>query len=425
MSKLTDRIQHAWNAFMNKDPTEEIRKAYYSEPSTYMRPDRVVLRYGHEKSIVTAIWNRIAIDVASVKMEEVILDKNNRYVETVKSGLTSCLTLSANIDQTGRDFVRDLVISMFDEGVVAIVPVDTTIDPERSDGYDINTIRVGQIMEWKPSAVKIKLYNDKTGKKEELWFDKKTVAIIQNPLYYVMNEPNSTLQRLIRKLNLLDSIDEQSASGKIDLIIQVPYTIRNKTRKAEAEERRKDIEMQLTGSKYGIAYTDGSERITQLNRPIDNNMMSQVEYLTNMLYNQLGISQGIFDGTATEEQKLDYHNRTLEPILSAITVEFTRKFLSSNARTRGHSVIFMNDPFKLVPVTQIAEIADKFTRNEILSSNELRAIIGYKPVDDVRADELRNKNLNASNEEIEAMTTRDEKEPGEENIEEEEVEISG
>jgi len=425
MSKLTDRIQHAWNAFMNKDPTEEIRKPYYSEPSTYMRPDRVVLRYGHEKSIVTAIWNRIAIDVAAVKMEEVILDKNNRYVETVRSGLTSCLTLSANIDQTGRDFIRDLVISMFDEGVVAVIPVDTTINPERSDGYDINTIRVGQIMEWKPSAVKVKLYNDKTGKKEELWFDKKMVAIIQNPLYYVMNEPNSTLQRLIRKLNLLDSIDEQSASGKIDLIIQVPYTIRNKTRKAEAEERRKDIEMQLTGSKYGIAYTDGSERITQLNRPIDNNMMSQVEYLTNMLYNQLGISQGIFDGTATEEQKLDYHNRTLEPILSAITVEFTRKFLSSNARTRGHSVIFMNDPFKLVPVTQIAEIADKFTRNEILSSNELRAIIGYKPIDDQRADELRNKNLNASNEEIEAMTTRDEKEPGEENIEEEEVEISG
>ena len=420
MPKLTDRIQHAWNAFFNKDPTQEIHKPYYSEPSTYMRPDRVVLRYGHEKSIVTAIWNRIAIDVASVKMEEVILDNNNRYTKTVKSGLTNCLTLSANIDQTGRDFIRDLVISMFDEGVVAAVPVDTSIDPEKSDGYDIDTIRVGQVIEWKPSAVKVKLYNDRTGQKEEVWFDKHTVAIVQNPLYYVMNEPNSTLQRLIRKLNLLDSIDEQSASGKIDLIIQVPYTIRNKTRKAEAEERRKDIEMQLTGSKYGIAYTDGSERITQLNRPVDNNMMSQVEYLTNMLYNQLGISQGIFDGTATEEQKLDYHNRTLEPILSAITVEFTRKFLSLNARTRGHCVTFMNDPFKLVPVSQIAEIADKFTRNEILSSNELRAIIGYKPIDDERADELRNKNLNASNEEIAAMKV--DRGDGEEKSEEEETE---
>lgn len=400
MPSFKERLMHSWNAFLGRDPTEPLPKKFQEESATYYRPDRLRLRTGNERSIITAMYSRIAMDVAAIAIEHVKLDDNDRYIETVHDGLTNCLTVEANIDQTGRELVQDIVMSMFDEGVVAVVPIDTTINPNISNSFDILSLRTAKIVEWRPSTVKVQVYNERTGRKEEIYVTKEHTAIIQNPLYYVMNEPNSTIQRLIRKLNILDAIDEQSAAGKMDLIIQLPYTVRSDARKAQAEERRKDIEMQLVGSKYGIAYADATERITQLNRPVENNIMAQIEYLTNMIYSQLGMSQKIFDGTADDVEMLNYNNRTIEPILSSITDEMTRKFLTKTARTQHHTIKFFRDPFKLVPVSQIAEIADKFTRNEILSSNEVRSIIGYKPVDDIRADELRNKNLNAQNDEM-------------------------
>ena len=394
---------------MNKDPTygyRDIGMGY-----SY-RPDRVRLTRGNERSIITAIYNRIAIDASSVNMNHTRLDENERYVSDMDSGLNSCLSLSANIDQTGRAFIQDVVMSMLDEGCVAIVPVDTTFNPEISGAYDISTMRTGKILDWYPAHVKVKVYNEKTGKKEDLLLQKSTVAIIENPFYSVMNEPNSTMQRLIRKLNMLDAIDEQSSSGKLDLIIQLPYVIKTEARRRQAEERRKDIEMQLAGSKYGIAYADGTERITQLNRPVDNNLMSQIEYLTSMLYSQLGITQSILDGTADDKTMLNYYNRTIEPILSAIADEMKRKFLTKTARSQMQSISFFRDPFKLVPVNEISEIADKFTRNEIMTSNEIRQVVGMKPSDDPKADELRNKNLSQSKAEISQLPDGFSKENG-------------
>lgn len=394
-----ERLKHSWNAFMNKDPTEDKR---YIElgPSNSRRPDMFRPTRGTEKTIVTAIYTRIAMDVAKLDVEHVKVDDNGRYVDTIKSGLNYALTTEANIDQTGRAFIQDVVMSMFDEGCVAIVPVDTTLNPLKTGSYDIQTMRVGSIVEWFPQYVKVKLYNDRTGKHEEKILPKKTVAIIENPLYSVMNEPNSVAKRLIRKLNILDAVDEQSGSGKLDLIIGLPYVIKTEARREQAERRRKDIEEQLSGSKYGIAYTDGTEHITQLNRSVENNMFNQIQYLTEMLYNQLGMTKGVFDGTATEEEMLNYQSRTIEPIVSAITEEMSRKFLTKTARSQNQTIMFFTDPFSLTPTEKLAEIADKLTRNAILSSNELRAIIGYKPVDDQRADELSNKNINQSDEEM-------------------------
>ena len=385
-----DRIQRGWNAFRNRDPTTEYRDTGLGYA---YRPDRVRLTRGNERSIVTSVYNRIALDVAAINIQHVQLDDNNRFTSVVESGLNSCLNLEANIDQTGRAFVQDIVMSMFDEGCVAVVPVDTTQDPEITDSYDILSMRTGKILEWKPRHVKVRVYNDRTGMKEDLLLPKKQVAIIENPLYAVINEPNSTMQRLIRKLCLLDAVDEQSSSGKLDLIIQLPYVVKTEARRQQANDRRKQIEEQLTGSKYGIAYTDGTERITQLNRPVENNLMKQIEYLTSMLYSQLGITQAILDGTADDKTMLNYYSRTIEPIISAIVDEMKRKFLTKTARSQKKSIMFFRDPFKLVPVNDIAEIADKFTRNEILSSNEVRQIVGIKPSKDPKADELRNKNL--------------------------------
>lgn len=396
-----DRIQKGWNAFIGRDPTKHLSENYGS--SFGYRPDRFRLTRGNERSIIGAVYNRIAIDVASITVEHAQLDENGRYKAIIDSGLNTCLTYSANLDQTGRALFMDIVMSLCDEGVVAIVPVDTTLDPNLTGSYDILSMRVGKILEWYPEHVKVNLYNEKTGKKEDLILAKKTLAIVENPLYAVMNEPNSTLQRLIRKLNMLDVVDEQSSSGKLDLIIQLPYVIKTQARRDQAEQRRKDIEMQLSGSKYGIAYTDGTERITQLNRAVENNLLSQIEYLTSMLYNQLGLAQTVFDGTADEATMLNYYNRTIEPILSAIVEEMRRKFITKTARSQGKSIVFFRDPFRLAPTSQIADIADKFTRNEILSSNEVRAIIGYKPVEDERADELRNKNLNQNNGELDML----------------------
>lgn len=390
MPTIFERLQHSWNAFRGRDRPQFIDYG----PGSYRKPDRVYLRVNNERSIVTAIYNRIAMDVAANKIEHVKLDQNGRYSETVKDGLNTCLTLEANLDQTSRAFYQDAVLSLFDEGCIAIVPVDTSIDPSKSASFDINSLRVGKIVQWYPENVRVLLYNEKTGQKEELILSKRTVAIIENPFYAVMNEANSTLQRLIRKLNILDAIDEQSGAGKLDLIIQLPYVIKSPARREQAESRRKDIEMQLSGSKYGIAYTDGTERITQLNRPVENNLMNQIEYLMNTLYSQLGITPEILNGTADEKTMLNYNNRTIEPILSAFVDEMKRKFLTKTARTQGHSIIFTHDPFKLVPINNIAEIADKFTRNEILSPNDIRSIIGFKPVADQQADELRNRNLN-------------------------------
>lgn len=390
-----NRLQHAWNAFLNRDPTRMYPYEDMGSSSSY-RPDRVRLTIGNERSIVTSIYNRIAIDVSANSIQHVRLDQNGRYLETIDSGLNNALTLSANADQTGRAFRQDVVMSMFDEGVVAIVPVDTTINPTITGSYDVQSMRVGKIIEWFPKHVRIRLYNERTGLKEEVTLPKDVVCIIENPLYAVMNEPNSTLKRLITKLNLLDAIDQQSGSGKLDLIIQLPYVIKTPARQQQAEERRQAIENQLSGSKYGIAYTDGTEKVTQLNRPAENNLMGQIEYLTSMLYSQLGLTESIFDGTADEKTMLNYYNRTVEPILSAITDEMKRKFLTKTARTQFQSVVFVRDPFKLVPVNELADIADKFTRNEILSSNEMRSIVGYKPASDPRADELRNKNLNST-----------------------------
>ena len=395
---IRDRLQHAWNAFVYNDNT-------YVDPqnlgglSTY-KPDRVHFSRGVERSIVTSVYNRLALDVSSIAIKHVRLDENGRFKEEVDSGLQNCLNVEANIDQTGRAFLQDVVMSMLDEGCVAIVPVDTTIDPAKSGSYEINTMRTGKILEWYPAHVRVRVYNDKRGIHEEIVLPKSSVAIIENPLYAVINEPNSTMQRLIRKLNLLDVVDEQTSSGKLDLIIQLPYVIKSEARRKQAEERRKDIEMQLSGSKYGIAYTDGTERITQLNRPAENNLMKQVEYLTSMLYSQLGLTQSIMDGSADDKTMLNYYNRTVEPILAAITDEIKRKFLTKTARAQKQTVMYFRDPFKLTPVVDLAEIADKFTRNEIMTSNEIRQIVGMKPADDPSADELRNKNLNQSNEEV-------------------------
>lgn len=391
---FSSRLKHAWNAFLNnKDPTERYRDVGVGV-SYGIRPDRPRLSRGNERSIITSVFNRIALDAASLNIQHVRLDENGRFIETVDSGLNNCLNLEANIDQTGRAFIHDIVISMLDEGSLAIVPVDTSFDPTVSGSYDIHTMRTGKILEWHPAHVRVRLYNDRTGQKDELLLPKKSVGIVENPLYAVVNEPNSTLQRLIRKLNLLDSIDEQSGSGKLDLIIQLPYVIKTDARRQQADKRRKDIEDQLAGSKYGIAYTDGTERITQLNRPVENNLMKQIEYLTSMLYSQLGITQTVLDGSADDKTMINYYNRTIEPIVSAIVDEMKRKFLTKTARSQRQSILFFRDPFKLVPVTEIATIADTFTRNEITTSNEIRQIIGMKPSKDPKADELRNKNLN-------------------------------
>ena len=378
------------------------------------RPDRVRFSRGNERSIVNSVYNRIALDVASIDIRHVKLDYNKRYIEDVPSALNNCLTLEANLDQTSRAFKQDIVMSMFDEGCVAIAPIDTKGDPFLTDSYDIHTMRTAKILEWYPDKVKMKAYNERTGRKEDLVMPKKVVAIIENPFFSVMNEPNSTLQRLIRKLNILDAIDEQSGSGKLDLIVQLPYVIKTESRRQQAEQRRSDIEQQLSGSKYGIAYTDGTEHITQLNRPVENNLMKQIEYLTSMLYSQLGITQSILDGTADETTMLNYYNRTIEPIISAIVDEMKRKFLTKTARTQSQSIMFFRDPFKLVPVAELAELADKFTRNEIMTSNEIRQIVGIKPSSDPSADELRNKNLSApSGGKEEQMTPKEEFQNGE------------
>ena len=383
------RLKHAWNAF-----TGNIQMNYRDLGMSYpYRADRPRMSRGNERSIVTSVYNRIALDVAALNVQHVRLDENGRFFSVIDDGLNNCLTLEANVDQTARSFIQDVVISMFDEGSVAIVPVDTTTDPNVSGSSDIQSLRVGQILDWYPQYIRTRVYNEQTGRKEDIVVPKSAVAIIENPLYAVINEPNSTMQRLIRKLNLLDVIDEQSGSGKLDLIIQLPYVIKTEARRQQAENRRKDIESQLSGSKYGIAYTDGTEHITQLNRSVNNNLMSQIEYLTSMLYSQLGITQSILDGTADEKTMLNYNNRTIEPIISAIVDEMKRKFLTKTARSQRQSISFFRDPFKLVPVNEIAEIADKFTRNEIMTSNEIRQVVGMKPSDDPRADELRNKNL--------------------------------
>ena len=396
--RIRDRLQHAWNAFVYND-NNYVNPQNLGGLSTF-KPDRVHFSRGVERSIVTSVYNRLALDVSSIAIKHVRLDDNGRFKEEVDSGLQNCLNVEANIDQTGRAFLQDVVMSMLDEGCVAIVPVDTTIDPAKSGSYEINTMRTGKILEWYPAHVRVRVYNDKKGIHEELTLPKSSVAIIENPLYAVINEPNSTMQRLIRKLNLLDVVDEQTSSGKLDLIIQLPYVIKSEARRKQAEERRKDIEMQLSGSKYGIAYTDGTERITQLNRPAENNLMKQVEYLTGMLYGQLGLTQGIMDGSADDKTMLNYYNRTIEPILAAIVDEIKRKFLTKTARSQKQTVMYFRDPFKLTPVVDLAEIADKFTRNEIMTSNEIRQIVGMKPADDPSADELRNKNLNQSNEAV-------------------------
>lgn len=399
--KLRDRIKNAWNAFSGRSPTEEESYAYqnFGISSSY-RPDRVRFSRGNERSIVTSVYNRIALDVAAITIRHVRLDENGQMSKIIDSGLNYCLNTEANIDQTGRSFIQDCIMSMLDEGSVAIVPVDTTINPDLSASFDIKTMRTGKIIEWYPQHIRVRLYNERTGKKEEIVVSKSTTAIIENPLYAVINEPNSTMQRLIHKLNILDAIDEQSGAGKLDLIIGLPYVIKSKARQEQAESRRAAIEEQLSGSKYGIAYTDGTERITQLNRSVNNNLMSQIEYLTSMLYSQLGITTSVMDGTADEKTLLNYYDRTIEPIISAITDEMERKFLSKTARSQNQSIMFFRDPFRLVPMSEISEMADKFTRNEIMTSNEIRQVIGLIPSSDPNADVLRNKNLNQNGESI-------------------------
>lgn len=387
---LWNRIQHSWNAFVNnRSPT--VYRADYGQGASY-RPDRPRLSRGNERSIVAAIINRIAMDAASIDIKHCRLDKNDQFSEVIKSKLNNCLTIEANIDQTGRAFKQDIYHSMMDEGCIAIVPVDTTLN-EKSGAYDILSMRVGKVVEWFPKHVRVLLYNEETGNKEEIIVPKKITNIIENPLYSVMNEPSSTLKRLIRKLNLLDYIDEQSGSGKLDLIIQLPYIIKTDARRQQADERRKQIETQLKDSKYGIAYTDGTEKITQLNRPIENNLLKQIEYLTTMLYSQLGITQGVMDGTADEKTMLNYYSRTIEPMVSAVVDEMKRKCLTKTARSQGQSIMFFRDPFKLVPAADLAELADKLTRNEIVSSNEMRQFIGMKPSSDPKADQLVNSNI--------------------------------
>lgn len=413
---LGSRIKHAWNAFRDNNPLKYHKQT--GNGSSY-RPDRVRMTRGNSQSIVTPIYNRIAMDVSLIDVQHVRLDENGRFLEVINSLLNNCLTLEANIDQTARAFIQDVVMSMFDEGSVAIVPTDTDDNPEFTSSYGIEKIRTGKIVEWYPQHVRVQVYNENVGRRMEVVLPKSMVAIIENPLYAVINEPNSTMQRLIRKLNLLDVVDEQSSSGKLDLIIQLPYVIKTEARRVQAENRRKDIENQLSGSKYGIAYTDGTERITQLNRSVENNLMTQIEYLTRMLYSQLGITQSILDGTAEDKVMLNYHSRTIEPILSAIVVEMKRKFLTKTARTQHQSIEFYRDPFKLVPVNDLAEITDKFTRNEIMSSNEVRQKIGMKPSDDPKADELRNKNLSRPNEDEQTSSETDNLEKIKQKIKEE------
>jgi hypothetical protein len=400
---LVDRFKNVWNAFSNKDPTEG--SFFYANNSwngtiTSSRPDRYHLNYGGDKTIINSIYNKIAMDAADITIEHVRTDENQGYVETIHSGLNNVLNLEANLDQTAFAFKQDMFMSMLDEGCIAAVPVDTTISPKESNSYDILTMRIGKILQWAPDKIKVRLYNERTGKYEEIWLDKSMVAIIENPLYSVMNEPNSTLRRLVHKLSLLDIVDEQNSSGKLDIIIQLPYTIKTSAREQQAENRRKSIENQLAGSKYGIAYADATERITQLNRPAENNLLTQVEYLTKTLYAQLGMTEEVFNGTANEKQMLNYYNRTIEPILNAVCLEFKRKFLTKTARSQYQSIMFFREPFKLVPVDNLADIADKFTRNEIMTSNEFRQVIGLMRSDAPGADELRNKNLYPTEEEM-------------------------
>lgn len=390
------RLKNAWNAFFNKDPTTDYALPTITSGGYSYRPDRFRFTRGGERTIISSIYNRIAVDCASIDVKHVRLDMNQRFLAEMDSHLEECLTTEANIDQTGRAFMEDVVISMLDDGYVAIVPVDTTVNPLKTEGFDILTMRTGKVVQWYPQHVRLRVYNEYTGQKEEVTLPKQKVAIVENPFYSVMNEPNSTLQRLIKKLSLSDYLDEQTTSKKLDLIIQLPYIIKTESRRRQAEQRRSDIINQLSDSDYGIAYTDGTEKITQLNRPIENQLASQIEYLTSMLYSQLGMTQAILDGTADEKTMLNYYSRTIEPILSAITEEMKRKFLSKTARSQGQSIEFFRDPFKLVPTSELSELADKFTRNEIMTSNEIRQIIGMKPSDDPNADELRNKNLSAS-----------------------------
>lgn len=397
---LGARLKHAWNVFT---ANEFVKPRWDIGPSYHYRPDRPIFSRGNERSIITSVYNRIALDVAAITIQHVRLDDESRFTSVMNTSLNSCLSLEANLDQTGRAFIQDIVQSMLDEGCVAIVPVDTDDDPEEGS-WKIETMRTGKILEWYPQYVKVRVYNEQTGKKEDVLVPKRTVAIVENPFYAVMNEPNSTMQRLIRKLNILDAIDEQSGSGKLNLIIQLPYVIKTEARRQQAEKRRKDIEEQLSGSKYGVAYTDGTEHVVQLNRPVDNNLMSQIEYLTSMLYSQLGLTQSIMDGSADDKTMLNYLTRTVEPILSAIVDEMKRKFLSKTARSQKQSILFFRDPFKLVPVGEIAEIADKMTRNEIMTSNEIRQKIGMTPSKDPNADKLRNSNLSAPKEESTKQT---------------------
>lgn len=390
MPKFAERLAHAWNAFRGRDRPAEYRNLGVS---SYYRPDRVRLTRGNERSIVTAIYNRIAIDVAAVPIRHVRVDENDRFVEVIHSKLQNCFSVEANLDQSGRAFMQDLVMSMFDEGCVAVVPIDTTIDPMKSSSYEIETLRTGKIVQWFPEHVRVSVFNDKRGEKEELTLPKKMVAIIENPLYAIVNEPNSIMQRLVRTLARLDNVDEQISANKLDLIIQLPYAVKSDTRKAEAEKRRAMLEEQLMGSRYGVAYADSTEKITQLNRSLENNFLQQVEYLTNQLYGNLGLTPEVLNGTADENTMRNYYNRTIEPILSAIADEFERKFLTKTARTQGQAIMFTRDPFRLVPMADIASMADVFIRNEILSANEVRGLIGFKPFDDERADMLRNPNM--------------------------------
>ena len=396
MGFFSDKLQHAWNIFTNKDPTD---LSSIGGPTSSYRPDRPIPTMGKNQTIINSIINRIAMDIATININHVRVDDNNRFLDIIDSGLNECLSLSANLDQTSMAFIQDVVISMLDEGVVAIIPVDMETDPKSSGGFDIKSLRTASILEWRPDHVRVRVYNEKTGLKEDIEVPKRLACIIENPLYTVMNAPNSTMKRLIRKMYLLDMVDEQNSSGKLDLIIQLPYIVKSEARRQQAENRRKDIEMQLTGSKYGIAYTDGTEKITQLNRPVENNLFQQVEYLTNSLYSQLGMTPAIIDGTADEKTMLNYYNRTIDPIINAIILEMKRKFLTKTARSRKQSIMYFRNQFTLASVSEIAEIADKFTRNEIASSNDIRQLIGWKPSDDPSADELRNKNLNRSQQE--------------------------
>lgn len=418
MPSVIERFKHAWNAFLDRDTYRPY--PHDLGPGYSYSPFRPRFSRGHERSIVSAVYNRIAIDCAAIDIKHVRIDMNGRYLGDIPSRLNDCLTISANIDQTSRAFIQDAVMSLLDEGSIAIVPVDTDVNPKYNASYEIYTMRVGKVVQWHPEDVRVNLYDQRTGQHSEVTLPKDCVAIVENPFYSVMNEPNSTLQRLIRKLNILDAIDEQSGSGKLDLIVQLPYVTKTEARRQQAEQRRKDIEVQLSGSKYGIAYIDAAEKVTQLNRGVENNLMSQIEYLTSMLYSQLGITEEVMKGTADEATMLNYYNRTIEPIMSAIADEMKRKFLTKTARTQLQSIEFFRDPFRLVPVGQIAQIADTFTRNEIMTSNEIRAVVGMKPSDDPKADELRNKNLNQSPEELaeDVPVYEDESELPEEMVEE-------